>query len=169
MNPADDQQFTTLTRSAEMDAKILRTNEEIVVELNNDLDSFQEDIKKQKDDLKLLKQKQRDNIAKVKRLVNERRNKTTSMETEIEKILTKHKVAIQVYSHLRIVNSKEAELKRTDEVIKDMHSLWKLMNLPETHKVHLLFAHAAIDQRCSGGFGDKDEEWVEKLHQDKKL
>ena len=97
MNPADDQQFTTLTRSAEMDAKILRTNEEIVVELNNDLDSFQEDIKKQKDDLKLLKQKQRDNIAKVKRLVNERRNKTTSMETEIEKILTKYKVTIQIY------------------------------------------------------------------------
>ena len=221
-----------------MDDNILRMNEEIVVEFNNDLASFQEDIKKQKDDLKLLKQKQRDNIAEAKRLVNERRNETTSMETEIEKILTKYKVAIQVYhcgtltgvacktllketklimseieamllarvrqmreirnlplqppsdadvqntmkrhkqlfvlqdqvySHLRIVDPKEAELKRTEEVIKDMSSLWKLMNLPETHKVHLLFAHAAIDQRCFGGFGDKDEEWVEKLLQEQKI
>ena len=215
----------------------IRRLEHDVQEKNDDLKCFQESKKNGEDDLADLRRTLRESIANMKRLVNERRNDDTSLESEIERILTSHSVPIQVYhggtltgvackrllqnakvimhdieiaiicclerlrnanspipipsnedvvgtlkmhtqlfilqdhvySHLRIIDPKEDELRRTKELIADMAKMWRHMKLPETHKAHLLFAHASKDQRILGGFGDKDEEWVEKLHQSQKI
>jgi hypothetical protein len=57
-------------------------------------------------------------------------------------------------------------MRETRERIDIMKILWLKMGLSETPKAHLIFAHAADDQKRYGGLGDKIEDPLEKRHQE---
>ena len=89
---------------------------------------------------------------------------------EMEKILNDHRLLFKaqdaVYAHLRLIDPTEEEMIQTVERIKIMKMFWLAMGLSETPKAHLVFEHAADDQRRFGGLGDKIEDPLEKRHQE---
>ena len=94
---------------------------------------------------------------------------TITLES-IDKILSDHRILFQaqdaVYAHLRLIDPTETEMLETVEQISIMKQLWLAMGLSETPKAHLIFSHAADDQRRYGGLGDKIEDPLEKRHQE---
>ena len=88
----------------------------------------------------------------------------------IDKILTDHRLLFKsqdaVYAHLRLIDPTEEEMRETVDRIAIMKTLWLDMCLSETPKAHLVFSHAADDQRRYGGLGDKIEDPLEKRHQE---
>jgi hypothetical protein len=88
----------------------------------------------------------------------------------MDDIIDKHRRLFQaqdaVYSHLRIINPTNQEMRQTRENIDLMKVLWREMELSETLKAHLIFFHAANDQLKYGGLGDKIEDPLERRHQE---
>ena len=97
-------------------------------------------------------------------------SKISMTVVEMEKILNDHRLLFKaqdaVYAHLRLIYPTEEEMIQTVERIKIMKMFWLAMGLSETPKAHLVFEHAADDQRRFGGLGDKIEDPLEKRHQE---
>ena len=90
-------------------------------------------------------------------------------DEEVLAVLDDHELLFmlqdRVYSCLRLIDPTEEEMSETREAIKMMEIKWKEMELSETPKAHLIFKHAANDQKEFGGIGDKIEDDVERIHQ----
>ena len=70
-----------------------------------------------------------------------------------------------MYSSLRVLNPSKAEIKEAKERVKVFKKLWQQAKLPVTPKVHLVCCHAVSEMERIGGYGDKNDEPVEKYHQ----
>ena len=91
-------------------------------------------------------------------------------DDEVNAVLDKHYSLLQmqdaVYSSLRIIAPTEKEMGETEERIAMMEKLWTELEFSITPKAHLIFRHAAKDQRDFGGLGDKIEDSLEQVHQE---
>ena len=92
--------------------------------------------------------------------------------SEFEEVMMKHKslLVIQnsVYASLRTISPSKLELDEAKSNIRAMKSLWSKLGFSLTPKAHLVFHHAHYDMVRLGGLGDKNEDFIEKRHQDQK-
>ena len=105
--------------------------------------------------------------------INDRRSDNTLLDIptidEFDIKLNAHRSLFKsqdaVYAHLRLIKPSETEMLETRHRISIMKKLWIAMGLSITPKAHLIFEHAADNQRRFGGIGDKIEDPLEKRHQ----
>ena len=91
-------------------------------------------------------------------------------QKETVSLLEQHRQLLKaqdlVYVGLRKIYPTKEERKQTRRALELMEHLWMSMEFSKTHKVHLLFDHAADEQEKRwGGLGDKIEDPLEKRHQ----
>lgn len=88
----------------------------------------------------------------------EMRNKLTQFSKLFESLDT-------TVAMLRIIAPTDEECKKTEKAIHILEKIWMDMDFSITPKVHILFNHAAEQQKMLEGLGDKGEGFVELAHQ----
>ena len=73
-----------------------------------------------------------------------------------------------VFANLRILCPSRDEIKKTEESIRMFENKWRIMELSEPPKIHLLFVHTMNQVKEFGGIADMAEDFVEKAHQEGK-
>ena len=69
------------------------------------------------------------------------------------------------FAYLRTVAPTDDEYVQTEISLSILEQLWFQVGLSETPKAHILFNHAASQQKLLEGLGDKGEDFVELAHQ----
>ena len=120
-----------------------------------------------------LVENQQEIIEKIREMCERRRNqRTNGQPCSIDKLDGKITLYSQLFesidtafAYLRTVAPTDDEYVQTEISLSILEQLWFQVGLSETPKAHILFNHAASQQKLLEGLGDKGEDFVELAHQ----